>query len=217
MVVKNIQEEVKIQIGSALLAGQLTIPPDAKGIVLFAHGSGSSRLSPRNQLVARFLNDGQIATLLFDLLTLEEERLDQITGELRFNISFLAERLMQVTEWVAANPETHRFTVGYFGASTGSAAALMAAAELKGIVRAVVSRGGRPDLAGHLLSHVQAPTLLIVGGDDYGVVELNTQAFNLLSCKKKLEIVPKATHLFEESGTLESVGRMATIWFKEYL
>ncbi|HEY4832692.1 MAG TPA: dienelactone hydrolase family protein [Waddliaceae bacterium] len=219
MKAKNIevQTEVKIQIGSTVLNGLLNIPLDAKGIVLFAHGSGSTRLSPRNQLVANFLQDGRIATLLFDLLTPQEEEVDTITRELRFNIPFLAERLIAATEWIAAYPQTHHLTVGYFGASTGAAAAIVAAAEGDIQIRAVVSRGGRPDLAGQTLSRVQCPTLFIVGGNDYGVIELNQQAFDLLSCKKKFEIVPGAAHLFEEPGTLEQVGRMATIWFSEYL
>jgi putative phosphoribosyl transferase len=213
----SLQTEVKIEIASVTLNGFLNIPSDAKGVVLFAHGSGSTRFSPRNQHVARFLNESNIATLLFDLLTLKEEEIDNITRELRFNIPFLAERLMKTTEWIATYPDTHHLTVGYFGASTGASAALIAAAELGTQIGAVVSRGGRPDLAGQALPRVQSPTLLIVGGDDYGVIELNQQAFALLSCKKKLEIVPGATHLFEEPGALEEVSRMATIWFTEYL
>jgi putative phosphoribosyl transferase len=213
----SIQTEVKIELGPVTLNGFLTIPSDAKGVVLFAHGSGSTRFSPRNKHVARFLNEGNIATLLFDLLTPKEEEIDNITRELRFNIPFLAERLMRATEWMATYPDAHHLTIGYFGASTGAAAALIAAAELGTQIRAVVSRGGRPDLAGHALPRVQSPTLLIVGGDDYGVIELNQQAFALLSCKKKFEIVPGATHLFEEPGALEEVSRMATLWFDEYL
>lgn len=213
----GVQSEVLISAGKASLNGYLTIPPDAKGIVLFAHGSGSTRFSPRNQWVARFLQDNAIGTLLFDLLTPQEEETDNRTRAIRFNIPFLAERLLSATEWVFKFPETHHLPVGYFGASTGAAAALIAAAELKEKIRAVVSRGGRPDLAGQALPRVQSPTLLIVGGDDYGVIELNQQAFELLSCKKKIEIVPGATHLFEEPGTLEEVGRMASIWFNEYL
>ncbi len=210
-------QEVKIEAGPTTLDGFLHIPPDATGIVLFAHGSGSSRHSPRNQFVAQFLQDGNIATLLFDLLTSKEEEIDIMNREFRFNIPFLSERLLQATDWVGQYPETHSLTVGYFGASTGAAAALFAAAELGSAIKAVVSRGGRPDLANNALKRVQSPTLLIVGGDDFGVIELNEQAFGLLECKKKLEIVPHATHLFEEPGTLERVGRMATIWFQEYL
>lgn len=212
-----VQQEVNIQIGSVTLVGILHIPPEAHGLVLFAHGSGSGRHSPRNQLVAKFLEDGAVATLLFDLLTEEEEKIDRRTQELRFNIPFLAERLMGATEWVAQQAEAHHLTIGYFGASTGAAAALIAAAELPHQVKAVVSRGGRPDLAGHALARVQAPTLLMVGENDFGVIELNQHAFALLSCPKKIELIPKATHLFEEPGTLEEVGRMATIWFSEYL
>ncbi|NGX61446.1 MAG: putative phosphoribosyl transferase [Chlamydiae bacterium] len=213
----GISKEVKIPIGTTHLEGFLHLPPEAKGVVLFAHGSGSSRLSPRNQLVAHFLQEGNLGTLLFDLLTPEEEERDLLTRELRFNIPFLSERLIQATEWTQENSDTHSLSVGYFGASTGAAAALIAAAELGPKVSAVVSRGGRPDLAGPHLTHVQAPTLLIVGGADHGVIDLNQDAFSLLSCKKKLEIVPNASHLFEEPGTLEEVGRMATLWFQEYL
>lgn len=212
-----ISTEVEIKIGTTTLEAFLNVPPDAKGIVLFAHGSGSSRHSPRNQFVARFLQDGNIGTLLLDLLTAEEEKTDMVTRELRFNIPFLAERLLGATDWVAHYPDTHHLTVGYFGASTGAAAALIAAAEQGMQVKAVVSRGGRPDLAGQALPRVQCPTLFIVGGNDFGVIELNQHALELLTCKKKLEIVPGATHLFEEPGTLEEVGRMATLWFTEYL
>ncbi len=220
MVVKraSLEKEVKIPIGAQKLVGNLNRPPDAKGIVLFAHGSGSSRFSPRNQQVARFLNEARVATLLLDLLTEEEEALDSLTRELRFNIPLLTERLISTTEWALSAEEIRSLTVGYFGASTGASAALAAAAELGGQkVRAVVSRGGRPDLAGQALSLVQSPTLLIVGGNDFGVIELNQQAFDLLNCKKKLEIIPGATHLFEEAGTLEEVSRMASLWFTEYL
>jgi putative phosphoribosyl transferase len=210
-------QEVEIKVGAVTLEGFLHIPSEAKGVVLFAHGSGSSRHSPRNKLVAKFLQDSNIGTLLFDLLTPKEEETDQITRELRFNIPFLAERLLGATEWIQKNPDSHSLTVGYFGASTGAAAALIAAAELGPKVSAVVSRGGRPDLAGHALSKVRSPTLLIVGGSDFGVIELNQSAFELLECKKKFEIVPGATHLFEEPGALEEVGRMASIWFTDNL
>ncbi len=208
-----VSSEVKIPVGSVTLEGFLHVPAEANGIVLFAHGSGSSRHSPRNQFVARFLQENNMGTLLFDLLTAEEESVDLMTRELRFNIPFLAERLLGATEWIEKNPDTHVLSVGYFGASTGAAAALIAAAELGQKVSAVVSRGGRPDLAGHVLHKVQSPTLLIVGGNDFGVIELNQHAFDLIQCKKKLEIVPGATHLFEEPGTLEEVSRMASIWF----
>lgn len=209
-------QEVTIKIEKVQLEGSLHIPSEAKGLVLFAHGSGSSRKSPRNKLVAKFLQDSNIATLLFDLLTPQEEELDLNTRIFRFNIPLLAERLLGATHWVSQLPQTHHLSLGYFGASTGSAAALIAASEFNAI-RAVVSRGGRPDLAGNSLNHIQAATLLIVGGNDFGVIELNRQAFELLQCKKKLEIIPNATHLFEEPGTLEEVGRMASLWFREYL
>ena len=219
MVVKKatLEIEVKIPVGSKHLIGDLTIPPDAKGIVLFAHGSGSSRKSPRNKMVARFLQDTQTATLLLDLLTQEEGMIDDRTREWRFNIPLLTERLLSASEWIFSYPEAHHLSVGYFGASTGAAAALCAAAEMGPRVGAVVSRGGRPDLAGQALSRVQCPTLLIVGGEDFGVIELNQHSFDLLSCKKKLEIIPGAAHLFDEPGTLEEVGRMASLWFSEYL
>lgn len=212
-----LRSELDIPIGSITLKGILTIPPDAKGIVLFVHGSGSSRLSPRNQLVSRFLHDGQVATLLFDLLTPQEEERDALTRELRFNIPLLAERLISATEWILDHPEAHHLTVGYFGASTGAAAALLATAELGPRINAIVSRGGRPDLAGQVLYKIQCPTLFIVGGNDYGVIELNQHSLDLLSCKKKIELIPGATHLFEEPGALEQVGRMATLWFAEHL
>ncbi len=211
------QHEVRVELESCVLNGFLNVPESAKGIVLFAHGSGSSFLSPRNQLVSRFLTDNNVATLLFDLLTDEEGKLDATTRQFRFNIPFLAERLLATTEWVWNLPETKHLTVGYFGASTGSAAALIAAAELGEKVRAVVSRGGRPDLAGMALSRLQSPTLLIVGGDDYGVIELNEHSLDLIRCTKKLEIIPGATHLFEEPGTLEQVSHKAALWFSEYL
>jgi putative phosphoribosyl transferase len=213
----GIQTEVQIEAGRVPLNGFLNLPPDAKGIVLFVHGSGSTRFSPRNQMVARFLNDANIGTLLFDLLNPKEEEIDNKTRELRFNIPFLAERLIAATEWVSQFEETKHLPFGYFGASTGAAAALIAAAELGLKVQAVVSRGGRPDLAGQALHRVKCPTLLIVGGDDYGVIELNQHSLALLTCEKKLEIIPGATHLFEEPGTLEEVGRMATLWFNNYL
>ncbi len=213
----TLSHEVEIPLGSVKLRGYLCVPPDAKGIVLFAHGSGSSRQSPRNQFVAHFLEDHTLGTLLFDLLTPEEEAADAVTLELRFNIPLLAERLLGATEWVEKNPDTHHLSIGYFGASTGAAAALIAAAELGPKLGAVVSRGGRPDLAGHVLARVLAPTLLIVGVNDFGVIELNQHSMDLLECKKKLEIVPNATHLFEEPGTLEEVGRMASIWFIDNL
>jgi pimeloyl-ACP methyl ester carboxylesterase len=184
---------------------------------VFAHGSGSSRLSPRNKFVAGVLQRANLATLLLDLLTAEEERIDLETRHLRFDIDLLATRLVEASQWVIDNSSTHNFAIGYFGASTGAAAALMAAAELPEIARAVVSRGGRPDLAGAALSKVEAPTLLIVGGDDVPVIELNEKALRELRCDKKLEAVPGATHLFEEPGTIEQVANLATNWFEHHL
>ena len=198
------------------IQGILSIPPEALTIVVFAHGSGSGRFSKRNQFVAEHLVKNGFATLLMDLLTKEEEAVDEITRELRFNIPFLAERLIEVIEWLHEFPETKQLSPAYFGASTGAAAALVAAAQQGESVTAVVSRGGRPDLASPVLKKVHAPTLLIVGGDDFGVIELNQQAFDLLQAPKKLEIVPGATHLFEEPGTLDEVIKLATAWFKQY-
>jgi len=186
-------------------------------VVLFAHGSGSSRLSPRNRHVARVLNEAALATLLVDLLTPEEEAIDARKAHLRFDIGLLAERLVAATDWLTAHPDTRDLRVGYFGASTGAAAALVAAAARSGAVGAVVSRGGRPDLAGRVLALVRAPTLLIVGGRDLQVLELNREAFAQLTCDKRLEIVPGATHLFEEPGALHEVARLAANWFVEHL
>jgi putative phosphoribosyl transferase len=194
------------------------VPARALGIVLFAHGSGSGRHSPRNRFVAEQLHGRGLATLLFDLLTEEEERLDRSTGELRFDIGLLAERLVRVTEWVVQHRETAHLPIGYFGASTGGGAALVAAARIPDRVAAVVSRGGRPDLASDALPNVQAATLLIVGGDDSAVIELNQQAFDLLrTSRKEIVIVPGATHLFEEPGKLEEVARLAGDWFIRFL
>jgi putative phosphoribosyl transferase len=209
--------EVEIAIEKVVLHGTLTVPAAAPGIVIFAHGSGSSRFSPRNQAVARELQQGGLATLLFDLLAAEEEANDARTGHLRFDINLLAERLVHATEWVSRQAELRDLTIGYFGASTGAGAALVAAARLPELVSAVVSRGGRPDLAGAVLPKVKAPTLLIVGGRDVPVIEMNREALALLQIEKKLEIVPGATHLFEESGTLEEVARLARQWFKRFL
>lgn len=213
----GLSRELEIEMGKIKLGAFLNVPPDAKSIVLFAHGSGSGRHSPRNQHVAKYLQDENIATLLLDLLTPSEEAEDNMTRQLRFNIPFLAKRLIDATSWVSNYKETHHLTAGFFGASTGAAAALIAAADLGDKIKAVVSRGGRPDLAGNSLSHVLAPTLLIVGGDDFGVVELNQKAFELLTCKKRIEIVPGATHLFEERGALDHVCRLASNWFSNYL
>ena len=199
------------------LAGDLTVPESAQGIVLFAHGSGSSRKSPRNQFVARQLVEAGLATLLFDLLTPEEERRDRWTGELRFDVLLLARRLALATRSVSDQRETQSLRIGYFGASTGAAAALIAAATLPRLVGAVVSRGGRPDLASEALEQVLAPTLLIVGGEDREVIELNRQAYARLDCEKRLEVIPGATHLFEEPGALEAVARLATAWFRRHL
>jgi len=205
--------EVQIQAEHALLSGNVTIPENAVALVLFAHGSGSSRLSPRNQFVARTLNLAGLATLLFDLLTPEEEALDIRTREHRFNIGLLAERLVHATKWARQQEETRDLQIGYFGSSTGGAAALVAAAELPQDVGAVVSRGGRPDLAGNALPKVQAPTLLIVGGNDDVVIELNEMARDQIRCDVKLEIIAGATHLFEEPGALEQVAKLASDWF----
>jgi putative phosphoribosyl transferase len=208
--------EVKIPLREAVLEGELSIPAGAEGLVLFVHGSGSSRHSPRNQLVAQFLREAGIGTLLFDLLTREEEVVDRVTGHLRFDIRLLADRLIGATVWWQA-PGTRSLNIGYFGASTGGGAALVAASELGDRVSAVVSRGGRPDLAGEALPSVRTPTLLIVGGYDEPVIEMNRAAYAQLHCPRELRIVPGATHLFEEPGTLEEVTRLAQEWFQRYL
>jgi putative phosphoribosyl transferase len=209
--------EVQIPAGRAVLSGNLTIPENAAALVFFAHGSGSSRHSPRNQFVARTINRAGLGTLLFDLLTPEEEALDIYTREHRFNIDLLAERLVHVTKWAGQQAQTRDLRIGYFGSSTGGAAALMAAAELPQDVGAVVSRGGRPDLAGNALPRVQAPTLLIVGGNDDTVIELNEMARDQMRCEVKLEIIPGATHLFEEPVALEQVAKLASDWFSLHL
>lgn len=210
-------EPVRIDVDGVWLEGDLGLPEDARGAVLFAHGSGSSRFSPRNRFVASVLQSAQLATLLVDLLTREEERVDARTAHLRFDIGLLAERLTGVTDWLTTDARTRPLSIGYFGASTGAAAALVAAAERPNTVRAVVSRGGRPDLAGPALPHVRAPTLLVVGGEDDVVIELNREALRDLRCEKRMVIVPHATHLFEEPGTLENVARLAREWFETYL
>ena len=209
--------EVQIPAGRALLSGNLTIPDDAIALVLFAHGSGSSRHSPRNQFVARTLNGAGLGTLLFDLLTPEEEALDIYTREHRFNIGLLAERLVHATKWIRQQEASRDLRIGYFGSSTGGAAALVAAADLPQDAGAVVSRGGRPDLAGDALPRVQAPTLLIVGGNDDIVIELNEMARDQMRCEVKLEIIPGATHLFEEPGALEQVAKLARDWFVAHI
>lgn len=208
---------VAVPCEGVTLDGLLYIPREARGVVIFAHGSGSSRLSPRNQYIAKVLQHAKFATLLFDLLTLKEDKIDTKTREYRFDIPFLARRLVIVTDWLQENPVLHKLPKGYFGASTGGGAALLAAAQAKNLIQAVVSRGGRPDLAGNALDDVLAATLLIVGGDDEVVIELNKSAFEHLHCKKKLTIVPGATHLFEEPGKLKEVARLAKAWFEMYL
>ena len=210
----DIEREVSIELGKVTLKGNLGLPQAAKGIVLFAHGSGSSRHSPRNRSVAGELQSHGMATLLFDLLTVEEEAVDQRTTLLRFNIRLLAKRLVGATRWVMRDSKLSGLDIGYFGASTGAAAALMAAAQLPDSIAAIVSRGGRPDLAGEALGAVQSPTLLIVGGIDAPVITLNQQALARLHCReKKLVIIPGATHLFEEPGTLAEVAGIAGEWF----
>lgn len=205
--------DVAIPSGSALLQGNLVIPPDALGIVAFAHGSGSSRFSSRNQRVAQFLNQAKLATLLFDLLTAEENTRDLVTAEYRFDIPLLARRLTDAVDWLSNETVSRSLAIGLFGASTGAAAALITAADRPQSVGAVVSRGGRPDLAGEALGRVRAPTLLIVGGWDTDVIALNEQAARRLSCEHRITIVPKATHLFEEPGKLDEVSRLASAWF----
>lgn len=209
--------KIEISFDGIELQGDLHIPATAKGIVLFAHGSGSSRWSPRNRFVAQTLEGNGLATLLFDLLTEEEERIDTITGEFRFDIPLLADRVVRATEWLKENGSTRGLCIGYFGASTGAAAALIAAAKHPHDLFAIVSRGGRPDLAREELRNVQAPTLLIVGGEDTPVIEMNREAARLLQVEHRLEIVPGATHLFEEAGKLEVVARLAADWFCRFL
>lgn len=213
----QITANVAIGVANDRIVGDLVIPPAAEGIVIFAHGSGSGRFSTRNRFVARSLNTGGFATLLLDLLTEREDRLDQATGEIRFDIPLLAERVMAAVDWSRADARTKDLRIGLFGASTGAAAALVAAAECKRDVAAVVSRGGRPDLAGSMLDAVQAPTLLIVGGADTVVIELNRLAMERLRCTTRLAIVPGATHLFEEPGALDQVCALASSWFEDHV
>jgi putative phosphoribosyl transferase len=210
------EELVWLTAGGVTLEGNLTLPQGTGAVVLFAHGSGSSRHSPRNRHVARLLNDARLGTLMIDLLTAQEEVMDQRTAALRFDIGLLAGRLVGATDWLSRLEETRGLRIGYFGASTGAAAALVAAAERTGVVQAVVSRGGRPDLAGPALADVEAPTLLIVGGSDLDVIQLNQTALAQLHCEKNLAIVPHATHLFEEPGALDAVARLACDWFGRY-
>ena len=208
---------VRLSLAGEALNGDLTVPANAHGLVVFAHGSGSSRHSARNRSVADVLHHGGFATLLLDLLTENEEGVDAVTAEFRFDIPLLADRLVGAIDWAEAHPDVASLRIGLFGASTGAAAALIAAARRPGAVRAVVSRGGRPDLAEQSLGNVVAPTLLIVGGSDEVVVEINQKVFERLKEPKALEIVPGATHLFEETGALERVGHVAAGWFERYL
>ena len=213
MAARDREQPVRIPMDTDIHEGALAVPPGAKGLVLFAHGSGSGRLSPRNNYVAGVLREGGVATLLFDLLTEEEDRI----YENRFDIDLLTRRLQLATEWAGRQAATRHLAIGYFGASTGAAAALKAAAALGPMIRAVVSRGGRPDLALDDLPRVQAPTLLIVGGNDNVVIELNRVAYRELRAEKELKIIPGATHLFEEPGTLEQVAAAAAHWFERHL
>jgi len=209
---------VKIPSGNVTLEGDLRIPAGAKGIVVFVHGSGSSRHSPRNRHVAKSLEEGgRLGTLLFDLLTPQEEVVDNVSGELRFNVNLLAQRVLDATEWLMTFPQAQHLQLGYFGASTGGAGALIAAASSRHPISAVVSRGGRPDLAGEILPKVTTPTLLIVGGDDEVVIKLNQRAYDKLNCEKDMRIIPGATHLFEEPGALEKVSHLAREWFERHL
>ncbi len=208
---------VLVPAAEVVLQGDLSMPSTPKGVVLFAHGSGSSRHSPRNRYVAEVLNEYSLGTLLVDLLTAAEEREDEIDAHLRFDIELLTERLVAITDWLASQPQTRNHGIGLFGASTGAAAALMTAAERPDVVKAVVSRGGRPDLAGSAASLVHAPTLLIVGGLDTAVIQMNRDAIALMKCKTELKIVPGATHLFEEPGTLAQVASLAADWFTTHL
>lgn len=210
-------ESVRIPAGGALLDGDLIIPEGSSGLVVFAHGSGSGRHSPRNRAVAAALRESGLGTLLLDLLTPDEEIVDEETAELRFDIPLLAERLVGVTESLAGDPQAGDLPIGYFGASSGGGAALLAAAARPDLVQAVVSRGGRPDLAGEALSRVRAPTLLIVGGEDRPVLELNRAALDHIGAEKSLKVIPGATHLFPEPGALQEVARLAADWFRTHL
>lgn len=211
------EREVRVSAGPVTLEGSLGIPNSAGGVVLFAHGSGSGRHSPRNRYVARVLREANLATLLIDLLTEDEEEVDLRTTRLRFDIGLLARRLVGATDWLVQNPDTEQLRIGYFGASTGAGAALVAAAVRPDEVGAIVSRGGRPDLAGDALPLVKAPTLLIVGGNDEPVIGMNEEALARMRAVKRLQIVPGASHLFEEPGALEEVARLATVWFARHL
>ena len=209
--------QIEIPAGKVRLEGELSVPSGANGLVLFAHGSGSSRHSPRNQFVAGELQRAGIATLLFDLLTSAEETEDEITGHLRFDIGLLGQRLVYAARAMEDDAEVRGLNIGFFGSSTGAGGALVAAAELGGKIGAVVSRGGRPDLAGHALREVTAPTLLIVGGDDPVVLQMNEQALRAMRCEKALRLIPGASHLFEEPGALDMVANLAADWFVKHL
>ena len=212
------EEEVQVLVGEdVVLEGTLVVPKGAQGVVLFAHGSGSSRHSPRNRYVAAVLQRAGLATLLIDLLTADEEEAERFTRHLRFDIGLLADRLTGATRWLLREPQTSSLAIGYFGSSTGAAAALVSAAREPDRIAAIVSRGGRPDLAGEELQHVRAPTLLIVGGDDVPVIGMNRAALRLLRTEKQLDIIPGATHLFEEQGALEQVAALAGRWFVHHL
>lgn len=214
---KFAEKLVEIPIGQVVLGGDLILPKEAAGLVIFAHGSGSSRHSPRNRAVARVIQQAGVGTLLFDLLTRAEEISEMETRHLRFDIPFLAGRLGEVASWAGRQPELEKLKIGFFGSSTGGGAALVAAADSPERVGAVVSRGGRPDLAGPALPAVRSPTLLLVGGRDQQVLELNEQALAQMTCEKELKVIPGATHLFEEPGTLEEVARAAAVWFAAHL
>ncbi|MEN6545480.1 MAG: dienelactone hydrolase family protein [Armatimonadia bacterium] len=211
--------EVAVQIPAedAILQGDLALPPQPRGLVIFAHGSGSSRHSPRNRYVAGVLQQAGLGTLLMDLLTVDEEAVDQYTRHLRFDIPLLSGRLVAATDWAKDEEQLRGLNIGYFGASTGAAAAIMAAAQRSDQVKAIVSRGGRPDLAEAALEQIQAATLLLVGDRDYPVIDLNEQAFDRMKCEKRLTLVPRATHLFEEPGPLEQVAELAASWFGTHL
>jgi len=212
-----IEAEIKIPVGSVIVKGNLIVPHNARGVIVFVHGSGSSRFSPRNQYVSKQFVNARFGILLFDLLTSQEEQVDMMTAEYRFNIPLLAERLIGATESLKHDPKTNRLSYAYFGASTGAAAALIAAAKLPRDIVTVVSRGGRPDLAAEYLPQVKAPTLLLIGGEDREVIELNKQAMARMNAEKKLVIIPGATHLFQEPGKLEEVAKISTEWFLNYL
>ncbi|MEN6644967.1 MAG: dienelactone hydrolase family protein [Armatimonadia bacterium] len=211
--------EVAVQIPAedAILQGDLALPPQPRGLVIFAHGSGSSRHSPRNRYVAGVLQQAGLGTLLMDLLTVDEEAVDQYTRHLRFDIPLLSGRLVAATDWAKDEEQLRGLNIGYFGASTGAGAAIMAAVQRSDQVKAIVSRGGRPDLAEAALEQIQAATLLLVGDRDYPVIDLNEQAFERMKCEKRLTLVPRATHLFEEPGTLEQVAELAASWFGTHL